>query len=76
MTKRDEAWEFIENYFVEGKACEDCPYKLYESDTNYSACNNEDDPTNCPALPEELYPPYSDIEEPVVITNYPEGRGK
>ncbi len=55
---KQEAVNFVEDYFGEGLMCADCPYSAHESDTNASWCEilEKGDAYDCPAVPDKLYP--------------------
>ena len=47
------ASDWVEKYFEDGDACNDCRFCHREDDVNFSECQT-DDPYDCPVLPDEL----------------------
>ncbi len=56
-TPRNRAFIWIQKYFEDGEKCHECKYlyqEFEEGHVYYSECMCNDDPNDCPALPDEL----------------------
>lgn len=74
MATKGKAWEFVESYFEDGEKCGDCDFHLFEPDVNHHECQCDRCPTDCPGLPDKLYPPW-DEEKPVEVQSTQSMRG-